>query len=373
MKRRYLFVPVVLALLIGLPVLAKGNTNTLVPAGQTITGNFYAAGGTVEVNGDVTSDVIVAGGNVIIAGKVGGDVLVVGGNVKVTGVVSGNVRAFGGNVEISGSVARNVSVAAGTLILADKSEVAGYVTAGAGNLDLRGVVKGGVLAGSGNVILTGEVQGPVELWLDKEGSLEVRDTAKTGGPFTYHAAKPGSISSSAKLQQAPAFVELPKAAQRQSAVGWGWLISLFGALVLGMVAIHLMPKKLEQLASTMLANPWASLGWGLVWGVVAPVAALLLLITIIGAPITLLIVLAYIAGFVVVPVVVGTAIGSWLKQRFESSWLGKTSGLMVLLIGILAYKILGAIPFLGIVVVLLATLWAWGALLQSMRASIVKQ
>ncbi len=319
------------------------------------------------VKDDVESDVLVAGGNVTVTGQVGGDVLVIGGNVQVAGQVIGNVRVLGGNVELAGSVGHNVSVVGGTLVLGKSSRVGGHVSAAVGSLKLEGTVEGSVQAAAGDAVVAGEVKGPVEVWLGRDGQLEVASTAVTGAGFTYHASRPATVGAGAKLAQVP---ELKPFVLTRDQGHVGWLISLFGSLALALVLVRLLPKKLMEVASEALAHPWSSLGKGALWAVVVPLAVIVMLLTLIGLPIALVLGAVYVVGVLVSKVVAGAAVGWWLKQRPQLKFMQSWSTLWLVLFGVTLFRLVTFIPIPGTLVGLVAMLWAWGALIEVQRRTL---
>ena len=371
MKRSYLLAAFVsfVALVLAIGVQAGSEPRVLtVPAGETVEGNFYGAGDSVQVNGTVASDVIVAGGNVTVTGDVGGDVLVAGGDVRITGTVGGSIRVVGGTVLIDGAVGRNVTVAAGKLTFGPASTVGGHVTVAAGEFDLAGGIDGSLTAAAGKVTLSGEVQGPIRLWLDRAGSLSILGTAVTGSTFSYVGSGTASVASGAKLSQAPVRSSYPVRSERHR-FGWMWfLASLFGSLVTVMVLAVLLPKSLTAVADEALARPLVNLGWGGVWGIVAPVAMVALSIVIISLPVAFLLGLMYVAGFLLAPAFVGAAVG-----RFTQVRLGEAARsyplLAVVIFGTLLFRLAAALPLIGWLVSLLGTLLVWGAVLVVLRRS----
>lgn len=364
MKYKVVFLLAILGILT-IPAISRANANKSVylPSGTTIDGNYYGAGDTVEIAGAVASDLIVAGGNVVIKGAVGGDAIVAGGNVRIIGPISGNVRVVGGNVEIVGTVARNVTVGAGSLVIAESADIAGHITSAAGSLEIRGKVQGSVLSAAGTVILSGEVKGPITLYFEKEGSFEIRETAKTGGAINYYGSKSASVSAGAQLQQSP---EQHAITYKTNNQGWWWryLISLFSALVLGMVLVYLIPTKVKEVIEEAISRPLPSLGWGALWAFVTPIIIIILMVTVIGLPIAIVLLAVYIIGLVLAPVIAGAAIGSYIQSRFKESWLSKQSFLVMILIGIFIYRLVVFIPILGHLIGFFGALWAWGAILQ---------
>lgn len=353
-----------------LSVLAtKAEDNVKLPTDQVVSGNYYTAGQTVEINGRIESDLVLAGGNVLVSGEVGGDVLALGGNIRITGPVSGNIRVLGGNVEIGGPVGHNIMVGAGKLIILSSSQVQGHITVGAGTLEINGLVEGGILAGAGNVKITGNVKGPVDVWLEHNGVLNISKTAMLESQLVYHGNKQAQIEQGAKLAQAPVFKEWNNKTVERG-WWWGWLISLFGALVLGMVLMSLWSHQIIERGQEILTNTWPSLGWGAVWGVVVPIICIILLFTLIGIPLALVLAGLYFIGCLLAQVIAGAAVGLFLKSK-NKGIMDKWSNLVIVLVGIFIYRLLAGLPWVGGLVVLAGTLLAWGAILRVQRKSLI--
>ena len=362
--KRILFVCTLMALVFwSLPALAK-EERVYVPSGEPKAGNYYAAGQSVEVAGDVESDLVVVGGDVVVTGAVGGDVIAAGGNVRVTGPVGGNVRVFGGRVELAGTVERNVTAAAGELVLTNTSDVKGHVTVAGGKLDLRGRIGGSLLGAAGQVTAEGTVEGPATFWLDRQGTLDIREKAAFGKSLTYYSNQDAFVAQGASLSEQPQRHALP--APKRTKGGWfGHLVSLFGSLVLAMVVVKLKPAWVQTVSGSVLQKPLQSLGIGAAWVVVTPIAFILLSVTIIGLPVAMLVLLAYVAGFILVPVIAGASVAEYLKRPGAlSQGMSKLSPFVAVAIGIVVYKIVTLIPLVGGFICLVAVLLGVGALVR---------
>ncbi len=325
-------------------------------------GNFYARGNTVEIAGAVTGDVITAAKNLIIKGPVGGDIIAVASNVRVLGPVGGNIRVMGGNVDIFSTVERNLMVASGNLVLAETADIGGQVTIATGTADIRGKIKGSLLAGVGSVIIAGTIEGPINLYLEKKGILDIRETANTSSSFNYYSQQPARIAVGAQLTEEPKQFPLPVSSKKQIS-WWRYLISLFSALVLGMVLVTLIPRKFEEIISEALTNPWRSLVWGILWALLAPLAIIILMITVIGFPLAIILLLIYFIGLILAPIVAGASLGWYFKSYWAEGWLGKINILWITLLGIFIYRSIVFLPFVGSLVGFLGAIWAWGAIM----------
>lgn len=365
-----LFLILFSTLLLVMPVVASNMEDKVnLSTNKVVNGNYYTVGQTIEINGRVESDLVLAGGNVLVSGEVGGDVLALGGNIRITGPISGNIRVLGGNVEIAGPVGHNIMVGAGKLIILSSSQIQGHITAGAGTLEINGLVEGGVLVGAGNVKITGNIKGPVDVWLERNGVLNISKAAVLEGQLVYHGNKQAQIEQGAKLAQTPVFREWNNKAVERG-WWWGWLISLFGALVLGMVLMSLWSRQIIEKGQEILINTWPSLGWGAVWGVAVPIICIILLFTLIGIPLALVLAGLYFIGCLLAQVIAGAAVGLFLKSKTKGI-MDKWSNLVIVLVGIFVYRLFAGLPWVGGLVVLAGTLLAWGAVLRIQRKSLI--
>ncbi|MBI5466058.1 MAG: polymer-forming cytoskeletal protein [Candidatus Kerfeldbacteria bacterium] len=339
---------------------------------QVVDGVRYAFGQEIIITEPVNGDLIVAAGNVVVRAEIQGDLLVAGGNIRVESHVAGNIRALGGNLTLASTVGRNVLAVAGTVAFLPPSHILGHVTAVAGSLNLGGLVEGSVGAAAGQAALVGTISGPADLWLERGAVLEVKDTASLAGRLTYHASRQASVSNGAKLSQPPVFESYAATSANSYRRGWwlGRLGSLFGALVLGMVVVRLIPRKLEEVTTEALIRPWPSLGWGLAWAVGGPLTSLLLLVTIIGLPLAVALLAFYVLGLVVTPVVAGATIARYILSWPQFKTLNNWPLLASVSLGIVVFRVLTSLPWLGSILLVLGVIWSWGALIRVQRRTL---
>lgn len=370
-SRKWLTLAGVLALaLLILPIASKADgRSAYLPLDQVKSGNYAAAGDQVEVAGKVASDVYAAGGTVLVSGEVGGDIIAVGGKVRITGPVVGNVRVLGGEVELASSVGRNVTVAGGSILLAPGSHVQGHVLVAGGEVEMRGTIEGDVSVAAGQVTMAGNTRGTVELWLDKEGSLRVLDSAVADGPIRYRAAKSAEVAAGAKLQQAPEMLPLKDySGSRDRGNRWfGEMMWFFGLAVLAMALVYIAPRKAQEIAEEALTKPWQSLGWGALWLILVPITAIILMVTLIGMPLAFVLVAMYFVSLFGAQVAVSVAVGWYLRSKETFKTMQSWKMLPIVLVGLLVYRLATAIPVLGALVSFVAILWGLGAIVRVQR------
>lgn len=355
----------IIALLNGLPARAAvDDNNTGVAADKVIDGNYYTVNTNVEIAGKVTSDVFAIGQRVDLTGDVAGDVFVMAGKVRIKGKIGGNVRVLAGTVEISGVVAKNILAAAGTVGISADSRIGGHVTVLANEFKSLGTISGSLLVRAVTMEINNYINGPVNLWLEKNGRLEVKDQTVIDNEFIYHAFKPALISTQARLAKGVTHQELVSQSSNFGQRGRNWLIALFGSLVLGMVLFSLTPQLVMKVGRQMLVKPWLNLGWGLLWTVVVPVLSIILILTLIGIPLAILAVLVYVGGIVVAPVLAATAAADYARSKPLLKFASGYSELTLILLALLFYHLFRLVPLVGPLAAVVVALISWGAVIR---------
>lgn len=87
-------------------------------------GDVLAAGGEIKISGEKEGSVRAVGGNVYLAGSVSKNVTIAGGSLAVEkdSVIGGNLYAAGGNIEIRGNIKGDMKAAGGRVLLAGNVE-----------------------------------------------------------------------------------------------------------------------------------------------------------------------------------------------------------------------------------------------------------
>jgi cytoskeletal protein CcmA (bactofilin family) len=140
----------------------------VVLADETVSGDLYASGGQVRIEGSIDGDLVVMSGQVDVSGEVSGDVVSASGNIEISGQVGGDVRAGAGQATISGSVGEDVFAGAGQLTVTSSGRVGEDLIFGAGQTTMDGRVEGDVLGGTGSYTRRGTVGGSEEVTVARE-------------------------------------------------------------------------------------------------------------------------------------------------------------------------------------------------------------
>lgn len=312
-----------MALAIALPSLALAanfQTNTNIPAGESVIGNLYLAGPNPTVNGNVQGDLYVAGGNVIVTGNVADDLVAAGGNISVSGKVNGDLRAFGGSLFVDAVVDGEVIVSGGDVQIGPNAQI---------RKDL--VVAGGTVA--------------------------VNPAARVFGSTTIETDDYGKEPGRRDMMRQPYdhFMQ----------VGF-WIAQVFAVLALLAIAavfLGLFPGFTKKWAVKAFTKEqfWPSLGLGLLVLIVTPIASVLLMITGIGAPLGVALLMLYISFVIMNMAAAGILFGEMLKKWFlhakkvEPSWAWGLGGVALL-------HLVTLIPFIGWIIGFVFFLFALGAM-----------
>ena len=381
--------------LLGLTVLTGS-----VWAEDVFQGSVIGSGETIE------SDVIINGNEVTLNGAVDGDALAIGRIVTVNGNVSGSLIAIAETVIINGSVEGSVYVAASSLELqADSAINRSLYFAGIGlnaetgsqiGRDLRAISLGaGLSAAVGRdvkaVIGIGRIIHLILNNIDwKAGRFEARLPSEKSALLAYNQpelvgdVEPAMVMEGARYEgRSDSLRQSEQPAQAQIIGDWflqrGRQILSF--LIVGGLIIWRIPGLFAQWAAQAQNRPLASAGYGLVVfvmgnagvfvaGAIVGAVGLFLAYIYLGKLALvfwgvgfsgLLFVFSVLIAFVsyISKVIVAYLMGELILRRFSSRAAERK--LWPLLLGVIIYALLRAIPVLGWVIGLIVTLLGLGA------------
>ena len=112
---KLLAVALVCSLGLPLTVFAMPESGEMVSKRGTIEDDFYAAGGTVDINAVVAGDVVAAGGDLFIGHHIEGDVIAAGGTVTIRGEVLDDVRTAGGDITVDSIIGDDLIASGGRI------------------------------------------------------------------------------------------------------------------------------------------------------------------------------------------------------------------------------------------------------------------
>jgi hypothetical protein len=400
-----------------------------------VKGILFAFGNTVTVNGSVDGDVICAGSNIVINGQVTGNVFCGGQALDFNGAVSGSLLGAGSSLNLgsNASIGRNAFLASFGLESQPGSKVTRDLYYGGYQAILSGEVGKDLNASSAALELNGKIGGDVKADVESPSAdaqpmryfswpgmpkkildpgLRVSKGAEIGGKFTYISP----VDQATAIAAAPAggiVYQTPVPAETKGKTGvttpaaqvtpvmnvlkWLWARGqeFLTLLVLGALAIWLVPLLTKCVTEQAHAKPWQSLGYGFVTIVVGymgaiAAAVLIILVGIFFAIITLGGLSSTIFGVGLsglgLIMAIFTLLVSYGSKLIVSYWVGKLllqqiapkaneKMIWPMLVGILLYVLVRSIPFLGWLIGLVVTLMGVGAMwlyFRSTRAPVVQ-
>ncbi|MDP2736396.1 MAG: polymer-forming cytoskeletal protein [bacterium] len=351
----------------------KNSDSVYVSKDEVIEGNLYAAGTTLTIDGKVTGDVFCAGQSININGEVEGDVFCAGQSININGKIGGSLRVAGNSITLNGQVARNAVTIGASIVTADSSSV-GWDLLILGNIfELRGNIGRDLYGSATKVNLAGQVGKNIDLNFgaknNNDKSLIISSTAKIDGEVKYKSDKDAAIDPGAVIK-GEVIHNFPTAVAKKSHLadlGWWWgkLISIFSALVIGLVLISFWREKIIKITDLMLAKVGPSLGWGILTLLLIPLIVIILLITIIGMPLAFISLALWLIAIYVSKILVGILVGRSLINNY---WPKKKDSLILaMIIGIIVAHLIFALPFIGWIIALLAIFWGLGGIMLTLK------
>jgi cytoskeletal protein CcmA (bactofilin family) len=378
----------------------------------TIKGDLLVAGSTIKINGTVEDDLIAVGGTIEINGTVEGDLIAAGQSVVVSGTVMDDARIAGQVLTLdSGAQVGDEVLAAGLSIEGKKgSSVGGGFIYGGYQALLAGDVAQDLTVAVGGLKLSGSIGGDVKAEVGEAGEgpppmffmpgappmpsvplgLTVDDGAHIGGTLDYTSASewsvPAGIVAGAITRHEPEIEVKEEVVFSPARRATDWFLRhlrrLVTLLLVGLLMIWVVPGWTKRVADALRAKPLPSLGWGVVTIAAFILAILVILIaTILVAVVLGVITLGGLAGTTawigaltmallvfffsiavtyVTKVVVSFLGGRLILARLKPDWAD--GRIWPLVVGVVLFIIITAIPILGGLVNLVVVLLGLGAL-----------
>jgi len=366
MKRNITKILLILALLIIpsgtlLAAETKSGDSIYIAKDEIVSGNLYAAGKTIIVDGSVSGDLIAAAQTIKVNGRVEGDIIAAAQEITVNGEVGGNVRVAGSSVSINSVIARNVNAFGSTISVGPDAKIGWDVFLAGMTTEIRGVIDGGLSGYAEKILISGKIGKNVDLNLSSKKQNQeiiIAPEAVINGDLIYTSNSAAEISKSANLAG-----KVQQVAPKNENKDWAWLwqrtFSIFAALLVGLVLIFLTKNVTGRILSSLEERPLKAFLPGLILTFILPPIALVLAITIIGLPLSLIIMAIWVCAVYAAKIIAALTLGRLLVRKLVK----KDASLFVsLVLGIFICWLLFAIPYVGWIISLIATWFGLGGL-----------
>jgi len=335
----------------------------------TVTGasdhTVFAGGRRVQIDA-TAADAFAAGERVTLRGEVLDNFLGAGQDVTIDGPVGGDAFLLGENLELGADVGGDVYAAGESLFVPEGVSIGGNLYFGGATLELDGTVGGSLLGGSGDIGIDGTVAGDVRV---DAGDVRIGPGATIGGDLSYESPEQGDVSDLAAIGGLVDWTEKVQSVRDHSDSGssfGGALFRLFlflGSLIIGSVLLVLFPRVVSRPAEVLEQEAPVSLGIGFAALIGVPVLALVLALFILPIPLSLLSMAVYVPALVLARYVAAYTVGKLVLERLGRS--AKPFGALVA--GLALLHLVYAVPLVGGLVSLCATVLGLGALFLAAR------
>lgn len=325
-------------------------------------GDMFVAGTQTSTPLTAPRDVLAAGGSVVLTGTVAQDTLATGFSVEIEADTVGSVYAAGAMVTLRGTVGEDVTATGGTVRTAPSATVAGNMRISGGLVTIEGPVTGALTASGGEVALNTTVAGDVVL---SGQTVSFGPKAQIAGTLRYSAPEAVIIPASVipadrvtftQIDASTMYRDMGRMMKDRDFAVWpafasllaGFLLTLGFFIVIGAVFLSFLPRAVDRLNQSALAQPGMTLLAGLLglsslFGLV-PVSAMtvvgVLLVPFVVLAILVIWTLGYILGAYVIALRLLAAFGS-----AQNHGLGPR--LAVLAVGVTVFAVLNFVPFVG--------------------------
>jgi cytoskeletal protein CcmA (bactofilin family) len=416
-------IPLFLVLTLGFGVTATAGAvefdeDGIVGVDEVIDDDLFIGGETVEINGTVNGDVFAVGSVVKVNGIVNGSLVTSGQSVLVNGKVDGSVYAatttltLGSEAEIGRNLyygGFNLSAEPGSIVKKDllvgayqallSGHVGRDVRAGVGALEIEGFVGNDVfaeVAGTGEGQQTNFFSGTPGVETIMPSGIRISKDAEIGGSLEYKS----SVDQSAAIEISPAggvtFEYVPDMDPKadpgeggrvgSTALVVSWLVKqirvFITLMLLGALIIWQIPALLNRVGEKAKRESMPSLGWGMVSVLIVYLGAFIVagliisgaiffgvitlgelskVILTVGFSSLALIMAAFgllvsYGSKIVVAYMVGKLLIRWLAPKVEDQ------PIWPMIVGVLIYTFLRAIPVVGFAIGVFVTLIGIGAM-----------
>lgn len=331
-------------------------------------GDYFGAGGLLNLTDTVEGDAILAAGQIATASEIRGDLIAAGGEVSIGGSIGDDLYVAGGDVRVDAIVTGNARIAGGDVAVGPATVVAGALSLTGGRIVFEGNTHGYLQAKGASVRIDGAVHGDAEV---ESGEIDIGPETRIAGKLIVRGPTEPVIPQGAEIlggveyheEDAGRFVrgegdQLHSAAHRVGSFLW-----ILGVFLVGTLFTLLLPAYSGRAADFIGREPLKSLGLGFVVLICVPVLIVLLLITIVGIPLALILLPGYLAllflGWVTSALFLGRKGLAMVRSAPVTSTVAR---LGALLLAVIALWLLGQVPLVGSWIKLAALLLGIGAL-----------
>ena len=310
-------------------------------AGEAVTNELWLQAHTIAVDGTAGDDLFLfADGSVVastngkpavaLSGTMRGDVWAAGESIELSGHAARHARLVGfKSVFINGSVGQNLIAAGGTVSVGEAAEIGGSAVLIGQDVLAEGTVHGRTRIFGTQATLSGTFDGDVTI---TASDITIMPGTHITGNLYYLMNKDLILDSKVAMGGKLIKIE-PKVVTQPAGLSLAAVLLqvglLFGAILVGMAFISILPSVVAMSVHHLSESFWRCLLIGFATFCLVPMAAFFLIFTVIGLPLSLVMILAYLILVYLAKIIAGIYLGHLILRR-------KNSGPVSLLLPLLA-------------------------------------
>jgi len=341
-KRRNIIAMLSLSLMLILPFSsfsAQEAGETVIKHGA-VNDDYYAVGGTVDIDADIAGDVLVCGGDLSIGRYIQSDVMACGGSVNIRGEILDDVRTAGGDIFIDAIIGDDLVVAGGVIKISSVTTAGGEARLAGGDVHMAGTINKGLFITAGNIRISGTIHGDVEL---EGGEVQILEGALIEGNLHYKSPNEAKIHPDAKIIGNVTYEQVEWSHPHRA---YGIFFS-FTMIVAGIVLFLLFPGFTMSSAGRISADPWKSLGVGFGLLIIAPIAAVLLMSIVLGVWVGLSILALYFVALLLGFLISCFFLGDWGARLLRKDISTTGRRVLSVTVAIILLGFIQLIPVIG--------------------------
>lgn len=330
-------------------------------------GDYMKSGEDVFVNDPVEGDVFIAGESVKLRSTIGGNAFIVGQRVEIEGTVQGSAYIIAEEVVIDGTVSHNLMMATSSGQVRKSARIGRNLYATGEAVSIDGTIGGAVFMQGREFKVRGTIEN------DVNAMAQVIDLDNMGGimgVLNYYSYKKYDLSEDAVAGGVVhhEFDNKEKFGTFAQGLGlYGFVVMLFGHLVLGMVLIKVWSRNSLEMLFVMHRAPLKNGLIGLLALFLMPFILFLLIITMIGIPLAFVILclmsMIIVFSFIISSLYIGYRIIEYWYVKKAMKPVGADELMKALLVGTGLYALLMLIPFVSALVFVLSLTIGTGTIL----------
>lgn len=325
---------------------------------QVVSGDLYAAGGTVQISGVLDEDAVIMAGKITSNGEITQNAFLVAGGVDVHGPVGDDLRIVSGEVIVADKVEGDLFVMAGSVSILSSASIAGDVIIYAGDATIEGFVGGDILGTVGDLRIDTAVAGSVDVTVNK---LTLGDRANIEGSLTYVSSQVLERALNATI--VGDLVRNDPVIPQGDSKRFSWLAPSL-VLMFSVLAWYLVSRKsLNFVIGRALVNSPRPFLTGLISFIFAPVVIGLLFVSMIGSFVGVALLLAYLLFIVLSLIGMVAVLGQLLMLAFNRQ--SKGISLLSIIVGVFGFVLLSMLPTIGEIILFALMILTLGAIVDS--------